>query len=213
MADLEIRGALLLNGEPVTCSGCGASAGISVDRRGLRETWPAWVGCGMCGHGEDHPVITNGLVDAALASRTGRHRAEDRDLFAAEWRHLSIAGECVPEFVLDDAVTLVEQLGKIGQQEVRARKRTARRWWSGRKRAACRAVRGAAGQAAGTVKSAALRAAWDLQTGGAGPQKTPRTRCRTKGCKGGWVTITTRIHAAGDKAEKVQVPCGVCHRA
>lgn len=211
MADLQIRGDLLLNGQPVTCGGCGSGAALTLDRRGPRETWPAWVNCDLCGHGDDHPVITNGLIEAAAAARTGRQKAEDRDLFTATWRHLTLAGECVPEFVLDDARALVEELGKIGQKELRTRKTKARRWWRGRKRAAGRAVRGAAGQATGTVKSAALAAAWDLQTGGAGPQKTPR--CRTKGCRGGWVTITTRIHAPGEKPEKVQTPCGVCHRA
>lgn len=211
MPDLEIRGTLLLNGTPVTCPGCDSGAALTLDRRGPRETWPAWVGCELCGHGDDHPVITNGLVEAAVAARTGRARAEDRDLFTAEWRHLTLIGECIPEFVLDDAVTLVQELGKIGRQEIGARRRTARRWWRGRKRAARQAVRGAAGQATGTVKAAALRAAWDLQTGGAGPQKTPR--CRTKGCRGGWVTIATRIHADNGRAEKVQEPCGVCHRA
>jgi hypothetical protein len=209
MTDLQTTGHLLLNGESVACSGCGQAGSLDLAERGPRETWPAWISCRECGHGEDHPAITNGLVAAAAAATTGRRTRHDADLFAAQWRHLTLAGECRPEFVLDDALALGEELAKIGQQEIRARKSEARQWWRGRKKAA----RSVAGQAAGRAKAAALTAAWDLQTGGAGPARTPRARCRTKDCKGGWVTITTRIHAPGEKAEKVQTPCGVCHRA
>jgi hypothetical protein len=209
MTSLQTTGPLLLNAAPVTCSGCGMGAALDLEERGPRETWPAWVSCRECGHGEDHQTITNGLVAAAAAARTGRQTRRDLDLFDARWRDLVLVGECRPEFVLDDALALGEELGKIGRTEFRARKRQARGWWRGRKRAAGKAAR----QATGRAKSAALAAAWDLQTGGAGPARTPRRRCRTKGCKGGWVTIRTRIHADTGKAEKVQVPCGVCHRA
>lgn len=209
MTDLQLRGPLILNGQPVTCPNCGMGGALELDRRGPRETWPAWLGCRECGHGDDHPAITNGLVEAALTTRTGRQTAEDRDLFAAQWRDLILIGEIRPEFVLDDARALIQELGKIGQQELRGHKAKARRWWRGRKRAARRA----SGQAIGTVTSAALAAAWDLQTGGTTPAAKPRTRCRVKGCRGGWITITTRIHADTGKPEQVQEPCGICHRA
>lgn len=209
MADLQTTGHLLLNGEQVTCSGCGLGAALDLEERGPRETWPAWVSCRECGHGEDHQTITNGLVAAAAAAATGRRTRSDLDLFDAQWRDLLLQGECRPQFVLDDAAALGEELAKIGRHQVRARKRQARTWWRGRKRAAGKVAR----QATGRATSAALAAAWDLQTGGAGPKSMPRRRCRTKGCKGGWLTIKTRIHADTGKAEKVQVPCGVCHRA
>lgn len=213
MTDLQTTGPLLLNGEPVACSDCGEGTALDLDRRGPRETWPAWVVCRACGHGEDHPVITNGLIEAALAARTGRTTRYDADLFAAQWRHLTLLGECRTEFVLDDARALAEELAGIGRQELRERKREAGRWWRRKKRDGRRAVRDATGKAKAAVTVPVLSAAWDWQTGGAGPQKRPRTRCRAKGCKGGWVTITTRIHSDTGRKEKVQVPCGVCHRA
>jgi hypothetical protein len=209
MPDLHIRGLLLLDGQPVACTSCGSRADLSLDQCGPRETWPALLNCGTCGHGEDHPVITNGLVEAAVESRTGRKTAEDRDVFAGEWRGHVLQGECVPELVAADLTALGDELRKIGVQEIRERKQEARKWWRGYKKAGRRAV----GQAVGGAKAAALRTAWDLQTGGAGPEQRPRTRCRTKGCRGGWVTITSRIQAPGERAEKVQVPCGACHRA
>jgi hypothetical protein len=208
MTSLQTTGELLLDAAPVTCSGCGLGGALDLEERGPRETWPAWVSCRQCGHGEDHQVITNGLVAAAAAARTGRTTRYDADLFAAQWRHLELTGEVLPEFVLDDARALGEELAKIGRKEIRGRKRQARTWIRGRKRAARRGV----GQLTGRATAAALAAAWDLQTGGANGAK-PRRRCRTKGCKGGWLTITTRIHSDTGKKQKVQVPCGVCHRA
>lgn len=213
MTTLQTKGPLLLNGQSVVCPQCGSGAALDLDRCGLRETWPAWVSCRDCGHGDDHQTITNGLVEAALAARTGRATREDRDLFAAQWRDLLLVGECRPEFILDDARALVEELSELGRQEYRERKQEARTWWNTQKRAARRAVRGAVGQTTGTVKAAALRAAWDAQTGGAGPHKPPPVRCRAKGCRGGWITIITRAHTPGQQAEKVQTPCAVCHRA
>ena len=129
MTSLQTTGQLLLDDAPLTCSGCGVGGALDLEERGPRETWPAWISCRQCGHGEDHQVITNGLVAAAAAARTGRQRAEDADTFTAEWRHLTLAGECVPEFVLDDAVTLGQELAKIGRREIKARKRKARRWF------------------------------------------------------------------------------------
>lgn len=211
--DLKVTGTLLADGQPVICPACKVGYSLELRKRGPRETWPAFVTCLSCGSGEDSDVITNGLVDAALEARTGRTKAEDRDTFAAEWRGHTLVGECVPQFVLDDAITLAEELGKIGRQELRehktAAKKQARGWWRGREKSAKRAV----GQATGTVKSAALAAVWDVQTGGAGPAKKPARRCRTKGCRGGWVTITSRIHSGSGKAEQVKVACAACHRA
>lgn len=209
--DLNLRH-LALNGLPVECGACGNPAQLTLDRSGPRETWPAWIGCGGCGHGEDHQIITNGLVAAAIDARTGRQRAEDRDTFAAEWRGLVLVGECVPEWTWDDVAVVRQALRRVVRTEVADRKRTARRWWGGQKRAARTAVRRAAGQATGAVTSRALAAAWDLQTGGAdGSPK--RRRCTVNGCRSGWLTITTRVHADTGAAEEQRVPCAVCRRA
>lgn len=211
--DLKLTGDLLVDGQVIVCRHCDDGLSLQLYKRGSRETWPAWLTCLHCGRGEDHPVITNGLVDAAVSSRTGREKAVDRDTFAAEWRGITITGECIPEFVLDDAVVVAQELAKVGKSEVRQRKnqakKQARSWWRGQKKAA----QNAAGQVTGTVKAAALTAAWDLQTGGAGPVKKPARRCRVKGCRKGWLTIQTRLHSTTGKTQETKVPCAVCRRA
>lgn len=199
--DLKLQGALLLDGAPVDCTGCGSSA-LWLERCGSRETWPARMGCYSCGRSDDHPVITNGLVEAAVLARTGRSTAADRDTFAAEWRGITLVGEVVPEFVLDDARVLVDQLRTEGRKRGRA-------WWKSTRKAAA----GQAGRAGGSVKSRVLGAAWQVQTGGAGPVRRKARRCSVKGCKRGMVTIRTKLHSPTGKARKVEVPCGVCHRS
>jgi len=206
MTELELTGPLLLDGAPVLC-GCGSGGSLTLATIGPRETWPARLGCLSCGGAEDHPVITNGLVRAAAEACTGRRKATDRDTFTAQWRDHVLEGECVPTFVLDDAATLVREVTKASRRELRQH---SRRWWRGTKRQA----RGHARQLLGGAKAAALTAAWDAQTGGAGPApKPPARRCRVRGCRGGWLTITTRIHGASGRTEQVKTPCSVCHRA
>lgn len=195
---------LFLNEEQVICSGCESGDHLWLELGGRRETWPAWFGC-YCGHGEDHQVITNGLVEAAMLTRTGRQTATDTDTFAAEWRGITLVGECVPTFVIGDAVAVVKELTKVGKKEVRRRSRS---WWRGTKQAAT----GQAGRAMGGAKAAALSAAWQAQTGGTSTARKPR-RCRVKGCRRGLVTITTRIHSTTGKTETTKVPCGACHRS
>jgi hypothetical protein len=204
--DLLLTGTLLLNGQPVTCPACDTGDPIELHKRGPRETWPAFLVCLYCGHGDDHPVITNGLVDAAIEACPGRTRATDRDLFAAEWRGLTLVGERDPGVIPADIVTAAKVIASTYQAEGKSR---GRAWWRGSKKSAERSV----SRAAGGVKSAALAAAWQAQTGGAGPAKQPSRRCRTKGCRGGWVTITSRIHGSSGKAEQVKTPCATCHRA
>ncbi|MER5915883.1 hypothetical protein ABT124_37085 [Streptomyces sp. NPDC001982] len=195
----------------MVCQECESGYSLQLRKRGPRETWPAFISCLACGHGNDHPLITNGLVDAAIAARVGRTRREDSDTFSGEWRGHTLEGECVPEFHMDDVVTVVTQLSKLGKRELRARKAKvkweARGWWRGQKQIA--------GQVTGTAKAAALSAAWTMQTGGAGPTRSTkrRRRCTVKGCRGGMVTIRTRVHSTTGKTQKVKVPCGVCHRA
>ncbi|MGK4586029.1 hypothetical protein [Kitasatospora sp. HPMI-4] len=208
--DLKLQGPLLVGGQIVTCPACGSES-LALTKQLVREVWPARLHCLSCYHAEDHPVITNGLVDAALAARTGRQRAEDRDTFAAEWRGIMISGACVPEFVLDDAVAAGQELLKEGKKEFRQRRaeveKQARTWWGGKKKQA----RDGVDQAVGAAKAGVLGAAWQMQTGGAGPAPKPRSRrCQVKGCRGGWVTIETRTHVGG---RKQKVPCAACHRA
>jgi hypothetical protein len=211
--DLRLHGIALVNGEPVVCWHCDDGHALEVYKRGFRETWPAFVSCLSCKQGEDSSIITNGLLEAAVAARTGRDKATDVDTFAAEWRGITLEGELIPELIPDDIIAIGREMATAGKQDLRQRKakvkRQARGWWRGRKKAAQDQV----GQVTGRAKAAALSAAWDMQTGDAGPAKQPTRRCRTKGCRGGWVTITSRVHSGSGNAEQVKVPCSTCHRA
>lgn len=192
--------AVLLDGQPLTCPACDGGHALVLDLCGPRETWPARLGCLDCGHGEDHPAITNGLLQAALDGRTGRLRAEDRPTFRGEWRGHVLEGEQHTEWVPDDVVTAAQELAKEG-------KKRARRWAGAKKREARQAV----DQAAGRGKASALGALWQARTGGAGPVPRTARRCKVRGCRAGLITIHTRIH--GDGGDTLQVPCAVCHRA
>ncbi|MYV42920.1 hypothetical protein GT030_29655 [Streptomyces sp. SID1328] len=217
--DLKLMGVTEVNGQPLACGGCGNTFSLEVHRHLVLETAPAWISCLSCGRGEDSPTVTNGLVDAALAARTGRARAEDRDLFTAQWRGIVMTGELVPELVMDDMVTLAELLKrettKTAKAWGRAQKREAKALVKVRTDALSGAVRDRARSAVGGAKAAALGAAWQLQTGGAGPAKSVRPkqrRCRVKGCKRGMLTIKTRVHSTTGKTQTVKVPCAVCGR-
>jgi hypothetical protein len=205
MTELELTGPLLLDGAPVLCR-CGSGGSLTLATVGPRETWPARLGCRSCGAAEDHPLITNGLVTAAAETSSGRRKATDRDVFAAAWREHFLEGECAATFVLDDAVTALREVTKAGKREVRKR---TRRWWRITRRTTGHRAR----QLLGGAQAAALTAAWDLQTGGAGPARQPARRCRVKGCRGGWLTISTRVHGSSGRTEQVKTPCAACHRA
>lgn len=212
--DLMLHGLCTVDDHPVACEYCDSTTALEISKRGFRETWPAYLTCLSCGKGADHDLITNGLVDAAKAAATGRARAEDRDTFRAEWRGIVFAGEQAPEFCLDDAL----QAGKAVASELRAQAKEqkkqvtgrARTWWGGQKKT----TRAAVAEKVGGAKAAALGAAWQIQTGGAGPTQKPRTRrCPVKGCRKGTVTLTTRVHGTKPgRATKERVPCGFCHR-
>ncbi|MZG04972.1 hypothetical protein [Streptomyces sp. SID5614] len=218
--DLALQGLAHVGETPLLCAACGSGYALRIYKRGPREPFPASVSCLGCGHWEDcSPVLTNGMVDAALEARTGRKVAADIDTFVAEWRGRIFQGELVAEFIPDDAVVMLKALhGEVSKD--------ARRWWGGKKRAVrtraketTGAVKAAAkekaGGAAGAAKSAALAADWALRTGGAGPDtapKKPRSRCTVKGCRGGMVTLSTKVHSTTGKTSEVKIPCGVCHR-
>lgn len=207
--DLKLLGVAYVNGQPLACTGCEGLFSLEVHRHLVFETGPAWICCLSCGRGEESTVVTNGLVDAVLAARTGRQRAEDGDTFAAEWRGIVMTGELVPEVVLDDVV----QIAKVVKGQVT---KDAKRWGRAAKAKAKTKVSKTTTDAAATAKARALTAAWTLQTGGAGPTTSTRRkgrRCRVKGCKGGTLTIRTRIHSTTGKTQKVKVACAVCHRA
>lgn len=229
--DLKLQGLAEVNGKPLLCAACGSGYSLEIFKRGFREVWPAFVTCLSCGEGDDHPVITNGLVDAALAARTGRRKAEDRDTFAAEWRGITLTGELQPGFVLDDAVVVVkvlkEQVSKDAKAWGRAKKKAATAQVKekagavtgaakGKAREAADTAKEKAGDAVSTAKATALTTAWTLQTGGAGPTtvtKPKRQRCTVKGCRGGMVTLSTKLHSTTGKTSEVKIPCGVCHRS
>lgn len=208
-ADLKLVGVGYVNGQPLACTECGNLFSLEVHRYLVFETAPAWICCLSCGHGGESTVVTNGLVDAALAARTGRTKATDRDTFTAEWRGTVMTGELYPQFVLDDAVTLAKVLKKQVTKD-------GKRWGRSVKAKAKARVSKATDNAAATAKAGALTAAWTMQTGGAGPTTSTRRkgrRCIVKGCRGGTLTIRTRVHSTTGKAQKVKVPCAVCHRA
>lgn len=215
--DLKLTGLAYVDGQAVVCGSCGSGFSLQITKRGPREVWPALVTCLSCGEGDDHPVITNGLVDAVLAARTGRQTAEDRDTFTAEWRGIVMTGELHPELVLDDAVAaakvLHEEVTREGKTWWRMKKAAGTASVKARTDAVSAAAKGKARDAAGSVTASALRTAWTVQTGGAGPAAKPkRRRCTVKGCRGGMVTLTTRIHSPTGKTRKVQVPCSTCRR-
>ncbi|MYW68546.1 hypothetical protein GTY65_31375 [Streptomyces sp. SID8379] len=220
--DLKLQGMAEVNKEPLLCGECGNGYSLEIYKRGFREVWPAFVTCLSCGKGDDHAVITNGLVDAVLAARTGRTKAADRDTFKAQWRGITFTGELHPQFVLDDALAVVKALGGQVSKDTKAWGRSKKKAAKARVKEKAGAVTGAVAGAArsktkdavGSAKAAALSTAWTLQTGGAGPTSKPkRTRCTVKGCRGGMVTLSTRLHSPTGKTREMKIPCGVCHRA
>lgn len=213
--DLKLLGIAHLDGRPLACTECGNTLSLEVHKRGLFETGPAWVACLACGHGDDSHPVTNGLVDAVLARWVQRQTDADRDVFTAAWRGTVLAGELVP------TADVYQVLG-AARTACEAARPHVKRWWGGKKRAAkervkapLHAARKQAAGAAATAKVAALSAAWTVQTGGAGaaPPKKTGSRCKVKGCKKGWLTITTRVHSSTGKARDMRVRCAVCRRA
>ncbi|MFE6691937.1 hypothetical protein ACFVFQ_36395 [Streptomyces sp. NPDC057743] len=230
-ADLKLVGMAYVDGRELLCSECGNGFSLEIHKHGFREVWPAWICCLSCGKGEDSSVVTNGLVDAVLAGWAQRRKEEDRDVFTAEWRGIVMTGELYPTFDFHQAVGAAKAVHEYAAPEVK-------KWWRGKKKAAkaqvkekAGAVTGAvkgkakdaadaasekAGEAISTAKATALTTAWTLQTGGAGPTrsvKPKRRRCTVRGCRGGMVTISTRVHATTGKTSEVKIPCGVCHRS
>lgn len=230
-ADLKLMGMAYVDGRELLCSACGNGLSLEIHKHGFREISPAWIACLSCGSGEDSSVVTNGLVDAVLADCAARRTEADRDVFRVEWRGTVMTGEMQPTLDIYQFVGAAKTVYEAAAPEVK-------RWWQGKKKAAkaqvkerTRAVTGAAkgkakeaadaaaekaGKAISTAKATALTTAWMLQTGGAGPttsSKPKRRRCTVTGCRGGMVTISTRVHSATGKTSEVKIPCGVCHRS
>nr|WP_011265217.1 hypothetical protein [Streptomyces sp. F11]AAX51322.1 unknown [Streptomyces sp. F11] len=229
--DLKFVGMAYVDGQELVCGECGNGFSLEVHKHGFREVSPAWISCMSCGKGEDSRVVTNGLVDAVLAGWVQRRKDADRDIITAEWRGIVMTGELYPTFDFHQAVGAAKAVHEYAAPEVK-------RWWRSKKKAAkaqvkekAGAVTGAAkgkaketadaarekaGEAVSTAKATALTTAWTLQTGGAGPTKSvkpKRQRCTVKGCRGGMVTISTRVHSSTGKTREVKIPCGVCHRS
>ncbi|MDQ0689022.1 hypothetical protein QFZ56_008068 [Streptomyces achromogenes] len=229
--DLKLVGMAHVDGQELLCGECGNGFSLEIHKHGFREVSPAWICCLSCGKGEDSRVITNGLVDAVLAGWLKRQKDADRDVFTAEWRGIVMTGELYPTFDIYQAVGAAKAVHEVAAPEVK-------KWWRSKKKAAkaqvkekAGAVTGAAkgkaketadtvkekaGEAASSAKATAISTAWTLQTGGAGPTtsvKPKRQRCTVKGCRGGKVTISTRVHSSTGKTREVKIPCGVCHRS
>jgi hypothetical protein len=215
-ADLKLLGVAEVNGGPLACAACGNSFSLEVHKRGIFETSPAWICCLSCGAGRESDTITTGLVDAVLTGwARQRQDVDQRDDFTAEWRGNVLSGSLVPTLDAYQAVVAVRAVKEGATPHVE-------RWWGGKKKAVkakakapLKAAKTKAGEAIGAAKSTALTAAWTMQTGGAGapPEKRTRSRCKVKGCRQGWLTVTTRIHATTGKAEKRRVRCVACRRA
>ncbi|WP_331764329.1 hypothetical protein [Streptomyces sp. NBC_01506] len=218
--DLDLQGLAYVNGAPLVCSACDGAYSLRIYKQGAREVLPAAISCLSCGHWDPCPqVVTNGLVDAVLDARTGRAKAEDRDTFAAEWRGIVMVGELVPEVVMDDLVVglkvLHENVSKDAKGWFRSKKKEAKARAKDAKDKVTTAGKEKAGGAVSAAKATALTTAWTLQTGGAGPAtvaKPKRSRCTVKGCRGGMVTLSTKLHSPTGKSREVKIPCGVCHR-
>jgi len=225
--DLKLVGVAQVNGQPLACTDCGNTFSLEVHKRGPFETSAAWVCCLSCGHGGENQAVTNGLVDAVLIGWARRQKDADRDMFTSEWRGIVLTGELYPTLDIYQAKDAAKAVHQGAAPLVK-------RWWRGKKRAAKNQVkapfrlarqkaeqavdagRERAGDAVAAAKAGALATAWQLQTGGAGPTtstRPKRQRCRVKGCRGGMVTIRTRVHSTSGKAQTVKVPCGMCHRA
>jgi len=213
--DLKLVGVALVDGRPLACADCDNTFSLEVHKRGPFETGPAWVCCLACGHGGEDQAVTNGLVDAVLDGWAQRQKSADRDQFIAEWRGTVLEGELYPTLDVYQAAGAAKAVYEGAQPHVK-------RWLRGKKRSAkavvkapLRLAKTKAGEASASVKVAAVGAAWDLQTGGAGlPGKPSRMgRCRVKGCRKGWVTITTRVHSTTGKKQQQRIRCAVCDRA
>ncbi|MFJ3184405.1 hypothetical protein ACIPJN_39250 [Streptomyces sp. NPDC086796] len=229
--DLRLTGTAYVDGQELQCRECGNDRSLEIHKDGFREVWPAWICCLSCGCGESSEVLTNGLVDAALEARTGRKRPEDSDTFVAEWRGIVWTGEIFPELLLGDALVAVKALGGQISKDTKAWTRAKKKEAKARAKAAAGAVTAPVKEKAGAAKKAAkqqasgaaaaakataLTTAWTLQTGGAGPTtaaKPKRQRCTVKGCRGGMVTLSTKLHSTTGKTREVKIPCAACHRS
>jgi hypothetical protein len=233
--DLKLVGIARVDGAELACGECGNAFSLEIHKHGFREVSPAWISCLSCGKGEDSRIVTNGLVDEVLAGWVKRQKDADRDVFTAEWRGIVMTGELYPTLDIHQAIGAAKVVKEGVDQFVVPE---AKRWWRSKKngvkadlKAKRQAVTGAAkgkvkegtdavkakaGEAVSTAKATAITTAWTLQTGGAGPTTSvqpKRRRCTVKGCRGGKVTISTRVHSSTGKTREVKIPCGVCHRS
>jgi hypothetical protein len=203
-AELNFHGPVLVNGLPLLCPECDAAYGHTVTTGSLPfENLPAWVNC-PDGHGWEEDTIPNGLLAAAVAERTYRQKAGDIATTSAAWNRRTIEGELAPEMVADDLRVAARTLWN------RAIKPEAKRRFRHGRRAVTSALAETAKDVVATPKAAALRAAWELQSGQAidadNPQaRTGRKRRRCPSCKGrGYHDLKTRIHTED------RVPCSLC---
>ncbi|MCX4707196.1 hypothetical protein [Streptomyces sp. NBC_01373] len=222
--DLKLVGIARVDNTELACSECGNAFSLEIHKHGFREVSPAWISCLSCGKGEDSRIVTNGLVDEVLAGWVKRQKDPDRDVFTAEWRGIVMTGELYPTLDIHQAIgaakTVKEGIDTVVAPEVkrwwRSKKKTVKADLKAKRQAVTGAAKDKARETAGTAKATAITAAWNLQTGGAGPTvsvKPKRQRCTVKGCRGGKVTISTRVHSSTGKTREVKILCGVCHRS
>jgi hypothetical protein len=188
---------MTVNGRPYTCPEC-ATAVFNLEGRGPFDGSPAWGNCSSF-HSWEDPVITIGALKLILAARTGRKKAEDVDTFKITTHGNQLAGVLQPEVTIDDIRQVVKRV--YWQRIIKPALRR-------QKRAAIRAVKRPAKNAAAAATAAVLETAWIAQTGGyePDPDYAPEPINPCPACQGrGHHAIESRLH------DTTTVRCSVCH--
>ncbi|PBC77577.1 hypothetical protein BX265_2328 [Streptomyces sp. TLI_235] len=178
--ELNLTPGALSDDRPLACPACDSDLQLTlITTLPPVETWPAWLLCRGCGHGEDTQLATNGMVEAAItASRPG-------PAFAVEWRERTLAGVREPDLdeqLLEVAEWAVEEGKKEAKKRIRQVKaapgrlaRRLRRTATAKTKEAGRNALAATGQAAEKVTTrpaaALYGAAWAAR--GVHPDNAP----------------------------------------
>jgi hypothetical protein len=190
---------MTIDGHPYTCPEC-LSEAFTLDGTGFIDALPVRGNCWQS-HSWEEPLITIGALKEINAARTGRERATDIDTFEITIGGAVLAGVLVPEVTVDDVKTAGRiYWRRIIKPALRKQKRRA-------VRAVTQPVKNGARNTAAAAKAAALEVAWTAQAGGyeADPEYTPEPVNPCAVCKGGYITLDSRIH------DTTRVRCSVCH--
>ncbi|WP_424921093.1 hypothetical protein [Streptomyces sp. wa13] len=191
--EIQMTGELLIDGAPVACPECGDTQDLTATSTRLPvPAWPAQVHC-RAGHLFEPMTVTNGLITAVLASRTGRTRAADDDTFCTEVDGRLVEGTLYPVLMVDDIRQAARLLYRRGvKPQARREIRSAKRQIRGAVREITEAASLTPDQPDAEQEPTAARA--------------PKKRApRCPYCKGKGVhRLKTRIH------DTTTVPCSLC---